>query len=120
MNRQITTHVVPGQSNELNIEVHDMPGAGNACHDYVVRDHDGQQQGHIRFQKGLVAENGINGISNEVLLAIVKDRLEGFQSGAYACRENALALVSVDNALVALKSRTEARIARCVEGTSQK
>lgn len=120
MNRQIKSHVVQGQSNELNIEVHDTPGPGNACHDYVVRDPDGQQQGHIRFQKGPVVEAGFNGISNEVLLAIVKDRLEGFQSGPFACSANDHALCHIEAAMASLMRRTADRLQRGVEGTSQK
>jgi len=52
----------------------------------------------------------VNGISNEALLAIVEDRLKGFQSGQYACRENALALTKLQEAMMWLHSRTRERI----------
>jgi hypothetical protein len=60
---------------------------------------------------------GVNGITNEVLLAIVADRLRGFQSSPYACQENAEALECTEAALRRLHDRTRAREARGVEGT---
>jgi hypothetical protein len=66
------------------------------------------------------ARAGAVGLTNEVLLAIVKDRLEAFQAGPYACRENAVALNGIDKALAALHSRTKARIFQGVEGKDGK
>jgi hypothetical protein len=71
----------------------------------------------IQFQEGNPAEVGTNGVTHEALLAILIDRLKGFQGGKYACRENAIALTKLQEALMWLKSRTEARVARGVEGT---
>ena len=76
-----------------------------------------QQEVMLRFQHGPIGEVGVNGVTNEALLAIVADRLRGFQSSKYACKENAAALASVMDALGALESRTRAREARGVEGT---
>jgi hypothetical protein len=70
------------------------------------------------FQNGPIAESGPNGISNEVLLAIVIDRLECFQKGQFACRENALALTKLQEAVHWLHHRTRERLARGVEGLS--
>lgn len=55
---------------------------------------------------------------NEALLAIVEDRLQGFQSGQYACRENALALTKLQEAMMWLQKRTRDRMARGVEGSN--
>ena len=55
------------------------------------------------------------GITNEVLLAIVKDRLEGFQAGEFPCQENEDALAGVNHALKYLHKRTMDRIGRGVE-----
>lgn len=71
----------------------------------------------LRFQKGPVTEAGVNGITNEVLLAILVDRLRGFQDGPFKCRENALALTKLEEAQHWLYARTRARMARGVEGT---
>jgi hypothetical protein len=64
-----------------------------------------------------VQEAGVNGISNEALLAIVEDRLLGFQAGPYSCRENAVALTKVQEAMMWLQKRTLDRVKRGVEGT---
>lgn len=65
------------------------------------------------------AEVGPNGLTNEALLAIVEDRLEGFQQGRFACQLNAEALSHVRAALNLLRVRTEDRICRGVQGKSQ-
>jgi len=72
----------------------------------------------IAFQHGPIQENGINGLTNEALLAVVIDRMEGFQAGPYACRENAIALTKMQEAAHWLEHRTAARTRRGVEGTS--
>ncbi|RPH88532.1 MAG: hypothetical protein EHM32_01115 [Spirochaetales bacterium] len=69
------------------------------------------------FQNGPLKESGVNGCHNEDLIAIVIDRLNGFQSGDYNCRENALALTKLEEALHWLNHRTAARQVRGVEGT---
>ena len=62
----------------------------------------------------------VNGVTQEALLAIVIDRLRSFQAGPFACDENGEALDYCGYALAALQKRTLARIARGVEGTTQK
>jgi hypothetical protein len=73
----------------------------------------------ISFQNGPIAEAGVNGLTQEALLAIVADRLRSFQAGPYACPENGDALAAVEEAMACLHSRTKARMARGVEGTHQ-
>lgn len=103
------------------VEVLDDRGAGNANHKYLVRGFgDNNRLGEISFQNGPVKESGINGLQNEDLLAIVADRLEGFQTGDFPSSENALALDRVLGAMSALESRTRQREIRGVEGTSTK
>jgi hypothetical protein len=74
----------------------------------------------ILFQDGPVPDKGHNGITLECLLAICKDRLEFFQSGNFACEENARALDHITLALESLKGRTRNRIERGVEGKNIK
>lgn len=104
------------------VEVNDDPGAGGANHSYSVYGHEEGRPaialGVVNFQKGPIKENGVNGLMNEDLLAILIDRLAGFQSGPYACRENELAQMDVEHALEVLQSRTKKREERGVEGTS--
>lgn len=124
--REITTHKINGLNEALDINVMDEPGHGAACHSYYISC--GQQpfvgpgeapriSMAIEFQNGQIGEVGVNGISNEALLAIVRDRLEGFQSGPYAHVENGNALNDVVSAMECLKRRTSERVTRGVEGT---
>lgn len=121
--RELTSHKVNGLNEALTIKVMDEPGQGNACHVYQILfdDVNGLGQGvEIRFQNGPIKEFGVNGISGEALLSVVEDRLLSFQSGEYACRENAIALTHIQDALMWLQKRTRDRLARGVEGTNVK
>ena len=121
MARQITDHIVSAdQAVQLQIEVLDEPGQGGACHEYAMTIANSSSLWRLAFQNGPIAEVGTNGITHEALLAIVIDRLQCFQKGQYACRENALALTKIEEAMHWLKHRTCERLARGVEGTHQK
>jgi hypothetical protein len=74
----------------------------------------------IHFQEGPIIENGVNGVTNEDLLAMVLTRLEHFQNSDFRCRENALAITKIEEALLWLKKRTLDREIRGVEGTHTK
>lgn len=114
--REIRSHKVNPANDQLRITVVDEPGSGGACHEYDV-DGGAAVPTFLRFQNGPVNEVGVNGITHEVLIAIVIDRLQAFQSGPYACRENALALTKLEEAAHWLHHRTLARMQRGVEGT---
>jgi hypothetical protein len=120
--RTITEHKVNPANDQINITVVDQPGAGGANHEYFVEWGTGLNAASVSlsFQNGPIAEAGVNGITQEVLLAICADRLRSFQAGPYACRENALALTKIEEAQHWLHHRTLARMARGVEGTHQK
>lgn len=125
--RELTSHKVNGLNEVLRIEVLDEPGQGNACHLYGITSDEPRSadtppgvMNPVRFQNGPIGEFGVNGISNEALLAIVEDRLMGFQSGPFSCRENAIALTKLQEAMMWLQKRTRDRVARGVEGTNQK
>lgn len=98
------------------------PQNGNASHHYEITVHskDGDTVQRISFQDGPIREVGTNGITPEVLLAILIDHLRGFQSSQFSCRENAIALTKLEEATHWLHSRTRARVARGVEGTHEK
>lgn len=128
--REITDHIIINPANDkLRIEVFDAPGAGGANHRYVITGADFENNASfdsadlpmprttILFQNGPIPEAGVNGVTQEALLAIVADRLRSFQAGPYACRENALALTKIEEALHWLQQRTIARMRRGVEGT---
>lgn len=102
--------------------------AFNANHEYEVREvpADGatiskdEIYAKVLFQRGPIKENGVNGCHNEDLIAIVIDRLQCLNQGNFACRENAIAITKLEEALMWLNKRTADRKARNVEGTSQK
>lgn len=127
--RTLTDHKLNGLNDAIDITVLDEPGQGGACHHYAMTLMApstapcgafpcGEQE--IKFQNGPILEDGVNGISQEALLAIVIDRLRSFQAGQYSCRENAVALTHAETALMWLQKRTRERVARGVEGTSAK
>lgn len=125
--REITEHRVNPANDVLNIAVTDSPGAGGANHRYEIAGFNPHtnpsatpQDGAglvILFQNGAINEAGVNGVTQEVLLAIVADRLRSFQAGPYACAENGAALEHVLAAQRFLQARTRERMARQVEGT---
>lgn len=121
--REITEHHTNAANRAISIQADELdPDNGNASHLYDVtwreRDDSGMHI-ELEFQHGPIAEVGVNGITNEVLLVIVADRLRGFQSGKFNCVENYLALTNVVAALHALEARTKGREARGVEGTHE-
>lgn len=149
--RKLTDHKLNGLNDAIDVHVLDSAGSGGANHHYLMtlpdwsRHPDGSNPKgvwDIQFQKGPVGEAGFNGTSNEALLAVLIDRMRGFQykrtfqggdkeatievgfdfnsHGQYACRENAIALTYLEEALMWLQKRTRDRLARGVEGTSVK
>lgn len=132
--REIHDHKVNPANDVIAIEVTDAPGAGGANHRYEIfgfdtesnpstKDSDGYAVSFSRllvlFQNGPLAEAGVNGITHEVLLAIVADRLRSFQDGPYRCKANACALTHIEEAMHWLQQRTIERMRRGVEGTHE-
>lgn len=58
-----------------------------------------------------------NGAFVETVIAAAKQRIEFYNAGKFACRENSMAITKLDEALMWLKKRTADREAREVEGT---
>lgn len=127
--RTIEDHKVNPANDVLTITVEDEPGAGGAQHRYKVSgfDHTANPSRFtvdepadslvILFQNGPIPESGVNGVTQEVLLAIVADRLRSFQKGPYSCKANACALTHIEEAQHWLQQRTIERMRRGVEGT---
>ncbi len=112
-----------GTRKYTEVEAMDERGQGNANHIYRVTtvvppEEDCCLLNTIEFQNGPIKEFGVNGVMNEDLIAIVIDRMRGFQSGKYSCRDNAMALAKLEEALMWLRNRTNNREARGVEGTN--
>lgn len=132
--RELHDHKVNPANDTLKIHVIDEPGSGGANHVYFVTgiEFDRNPSGmlaldyakannmegcEISFQNGPILEAGVNGLTHEALLAILCDRLRGFQAGPYASDDNGEALAHMEQAQAALQRRTKARMARGVEGT---
>lgn len=113
--RTLSEHRTSPLNDELTITVQDEEGPGGANHDYEIAGFEGGPL-RIRFQKGGIAEVGLNGISNEALLVIIADRLRAFQRGPFGCQANHAAIEDIEYALSALASRTKERTDRGVEG----
>lgn len=145
--RKINTHKATPKDNAVEVWAVGERGPGNANHKYMLtwveEPHlrkaaevhyggytltvvDDTQPGGthryngIEFQQGGIQESGVNGVTNEALLAVVRDRLEGFQAGDFACLENQIALDHVIAAMAILKYRTLERKKRGVEGQTKK
>lgn len=78
----------------------------------------------IRWQNGPLGRDAEraepNGAFVESVLAAALQRIEWYQTasdGRFACKENANAIIYIDQALSWLNKRTAAREARKVEGT---
>lgn len=133
MLRKLLDHIVSAdQSHQLDISVLDEPGSGGANHLYQIEGFNSQSNpsdpwtarhgqpaihSTILFQNGPIKEAGVNGLSHEALLAILIDRMRCYQSGPFKCRENAIALTHLEDALMWIQKRTRDRLARGVEGT---
>ncbi len=118
MIRTLTDHKLTGLNDALVIDVLDEPGQGGACHRYLIHTNGPGAVCSISFQEGPIQEHGVNGVSQEALLAVLLDRLRGFQAGPYASNDNAMAALCMERALFWLQKRTRERMARGVEGTS--
>lgn len=134
MTRELTGHRINPANDTLAITVVDEPGSGGANHVYFITGHAfdsnpgaaaalehakavDKEGSVVLFQNGPINEVGVNGVTHEALMEILIDRLKGFQSGQYACRENAVALTHLETAKLWLAKRTLDRMARGVEGT---
>lgn len=116
--RELTEHKIHPTSDILKITVLDEKTHGGANHKYRIEGGNAEPV-ELNFQNGPIATdgNGVNGITHEVLIAVLCDRLRGFQSGPYACKANEQALTHLEEAMHWLQQRTLDRMRRGVEGT---
>lgn len=103
----------------------DEKGNGGANHIYDIK-WDAYNNGYISTQR-IVFQNGArkiskseHGVLDTDLLEIVRHRLQCFQEGEFATRENAIALTHIEEALLWMNKRVEDRIERNVLGTMNK
>ena len=126
--RELTGHQVSPADKALIVAAVDAPGSSGASHRYEITgfisdtnssalSDDGQNYVSILFQNGPISEVGVNGITDGALLAIVADRLRGFQHGPYTSYCNERALMHIRDAQGWLNHRTLERMSRGIEGT---
>ena len=72
----------------------------------------------FRIQDGPISENGVNGCQVDTMVATARQIIHGLNK-EFPCRENALAITKLDEALMWLKERKTDRVKRGVEGTNQ-
>lgn len=127
--RTIRSSTISSVNKDIEI-VADAPGHGGASHVYELQlfeypdAEDKEAIGErtlkktlrIEFQNGAIQEAGVNGFTGEALLAVMIDRLKGFQSGPFSNRESAIALTHLQDAMHWLEHRTRERMERGVEG----
>lgn len=99
----------------------DEKGPGGGYHDYSIVDDTGVRRARILFQKGPRNDpDARDGVTDQDLLEIVRDRLKAFQAGSLPSRETACALTHIEEALMWLNKRIEDRAERNVLGTYDK
>lgn len=99
-------HLEQPYSCETHLDEDSNPAGGTACAKGL----------EITFQNGLVdEESGPNGVFVETILKIARDRVKAYQGSRFSCRENALAITKIEEALHWLDHRTKDRLSRGVE-----
>lgn len=88
-------------------------GADVEGHQYVVVT--GAKSVTIDFQRGPVPANGVNGLTNEALLAILIHRTRHLNN-KFSSAENVRAIDHMEQALMCFEVRTARRMVRGVEG----
>lgn len=127
-NRELPRILTDHHTNDCNAGIEVRAGArdsnrGNGVFEYDITypdcDGDPHERLRLHFHSGPMLGRHTNGITNEVLLAVLIDRLRAFQDGQFRTREGALALTKAEECLHWLAQRTRLRDERGVEGTHQ-
>ena len=111
------------RENLNDVFICDEAGNGGANHKYLISSADESADVYavIQFQNGArKLPESIHGVLDTDLLEIVRHRLQAFQKGQFATRENAVALTHIEEALLWMNKRVEDRIERNVLGTNNK
>ncbi len=86
-------------------------------HNFVYVRHDVNSIA-FTIQNGPVKEFGVNGCQVDTLIEAAKTILEGLNKN-FPCRENAVAITKLDEAIMWMQKRKRDRIARGVEGLNK-
>jgi len=121
-------NTIQKRENLNEVRIHGEKGNGGAYHTYEIFGEVVTDSGlgsmlsvFIKFQDGSRRlSTSTSGILDVDLLEIVRHRLQCFQQGEFATRENAIALTHIEEALLWMNKRVEDRIERNVLGTNEK
>jgi hypothetical protein len=121
--RELEDHKVTTLNREcVVVRAIDKRDEDGAHHTYQIDVRDPQKKVEsvyrcmLRFQQGGLQDVGANGLTDQALLAIVIDRMRGFQSGPYSCDDNNLIIAHLQQAMEVFEQRAIERAARGVEG----
>jgi hypothetical protein len=120
--RHLEDHKVTTLNREcVTVRAVDAKDSDGAHHLYQIDVRDPQKGSNIyrtmlMFQKGGLQDVGPNGLTDQALIAIVLDRMRGFQEGPYKCDENIPVILHLESVLEVFRIRAEERAARGVEG----
>lgn len=133
MEKEITRHRRTGGSANPGIRIIPLEDLGpdgieyedgerrndGQCHRYRIerKATAGDASDILQFQDGAPLYVGVNGITEEALIAILIDRLQRFNRGEFPSRQNSLAITKLEEAMHWLGDRTGERTERGVEGT---
>mgnify|MGYP003589787494 FL=1 len=70
---------------------------------------------NIQWQDGTIREVGRNGVQVAEALEVVLNQLKGYQA-KFPCKENAMSITKIEEAILWQEKRTTDRIKRGVEG----
>lgn len=121
-NEKLTQHFIPDlaqQGQQPIIEVADNPGTDGCHHRYRVYQSNENPffvVGDINFQNGPVKNGQFNGVTEEVILAVLIHRYESHQDGPFKCSFNHVVLEHLKQAMSVAHKRTKDRLLRAVEG----
>ena len=116
-----------GLNDRLTIERDERdPMAGNASHDYKLwlepepgGTADRTCVGVVQFQHGPRTEAiSTPGALDPALVAVLLDRYRAFQAGPFSCRENAMVITKLEEALLWMHKRALTRTQQGVLGTN--
>jgi hypothetical protein len=98
----------------------DEPDKSGASHLYELRIGD-KLVASIQFQKGPRGEAlSTPGVTEGAIMAVIVDRMQGFNGGPYRCRENSLVATKVEEAMHWTRARADERASRGVLGKNEK